>query len=288
MLSGSYRLPIIISVLLHLVLVIMVTLGWSSASDEPRVFKPRYVDAKLYELKPKTIKQASPGKKKPVKEDVQPQVRELEQQKSSALAKQKADAKQKEEAKQKAEAQQKAAAKKKAEAEAKKKADAQKAADAKKKAEAEAKKSAEAKKKADALKKAQAERNAKEAEEKRRQQEIASALAEEEALLTAEVSDAVAQSYIAMIVDRIGRNWSRPPSARRGMICELRIQLIPTGEVVSVVVTKSSGNSAFDRSAEQAVRKAERFPELQKLDSADFDRNFRQINITFDPQDLRL
>lgn len=287
MLSGSYRLPIFISVLLHLILVLMVTLGWSSASDEPRVFKPRYVDAKLYELKPKTIKQASPGKKKPVKEDVQPQVRELEQQKSSALAEKKADAKQKEEAKQKAEAKQQADAKKKA-ADAKKKADAQKAADAKKKAAADAKKSAEAKKKADALKKAQAERNAKEAEEKRRQQEIASALAEEEALLTAEVSDAVAQSYIAMIVDRIGRNWSRPPSARRGMICELRIQLIPTGEVVSVTVTRSSGNASFDRSAEQAVRKAERFPELQKLDPADFESNFRQINITFDPQDLRL
>src|SRR5690606_4528896 len=99
----------------------------------------------------------------------------------------------------------------------------------------------------------------------RRQQEqqaFEQALAQEE-LQLAEQSYAVeAQSYMSAIAQRIEQNWSRPPSARNGMQCELRIQLVPTGRVVNVDVIKSSGDSLFDRSAVQAVKKAEQFPEV--------------------------
>ena len=67
----------------------------------------------------------------------------------------------------------------------------------------------------------------------------------------------------------------------------LQVQLIPTGEVVSVSVLKSSGDSAFDRSAVNAVEKAGSFPELQKLPSREFERQFRRLRLLFRPEDLR-
>lgn len=94
-------------------------------------------------------------------------------------------------------------------------------------------------------------------------------------------------SYIALIQQTVVNYWSRPPSARNGMECELVVQLIPTGEVVSVTVLRSSGNSAFDASAVNAVKKAGAFPELQKLPSAEFEKNFRRLNLIFRPEDLR-
>jgi len=94
-------------------------------------------------------------------------------------------------------------------------------------------------------------------------------------------------SFIALIQQTVVNYWSRPPSARNGMECELVVQLIPTGEVVNVQVIRSSGNPAFDASAVNAVQKAGAFPELQKLPSAEFEKNFRRLNLIFRPEDLR-
>ena len=88
--------------------------------------------------------------------------------------------------------------------------------------------------------------------------------------------------------ERIESNWSRPPSARRGMVVTLQIQLVPTGQLVSVVVLKSSGNDAFDRSAEQAVRKVGQFENLRDMPSRVFEANFRKLNLEFSPDDLRI
>jgi colicin import membrane protein len=108
--------------------------------------------------------------------------------------------------------------------------------------------------------------------------------AQEQAVATAQEMSA---SYTALIQQTVINYWSRPPSARNGMEAELSIQLIPTGEVVSVTVVRSSGNSAFDRSAVNAVEKAGNFPELQNLPSGEFERTFRRFNLVFRPEDLR-
>ena len=68
------------------------------------------------------------------------------------------------------------------------------------------------------------------------------------------------------------------------MSAKLLVELIPTGEVVAVSVVESSGNAAFDRSAEQAVRRARRFEVPQ--DNAIFEENFRQFYFLFQPEDL--
>jgi colicin import membrane protein len=98
----------------------------------------------------------------------------------------------------------------------------------------------------------------------------------------------IVMSYASWISERVGNSWSRPPSARSGMIVKLRVNLVPTGRVVSVDVVESSGDEAFDRSAVQAVHKAEPYSRLAELESDLFDEQFRQFVFIFNPQDLRL
>ena len=110
----------------------------------------------------------------------------------------------------------------------------------------------------------------------------------ERELQLAENDEQIANSYSTVIRQRVAGNWSRPPSARRGMEAEVLIQLVPTGRVISVTVVKSSGNAAFDHSVEQAVRKAEGFPELKNLEPRVFEQYFRNLRLVFRPEDLRL
>lgn len=100
-------------------------------------------------------------------------------------------------------------------------------------------------------------------------------------------ADEMAASYAALIQQTVVGYWSRPPSARNGMETLLAIQLIPTGEVVSVEILQSSGNAAFDNSALNAVNKAGAFPELQKLPTREFNKTFRRFRLLFKPEDLR-
>ena len=114
--------------------------------------------------------------------------------------------------------------------------------------------------------------------------ELATADAQQQATATAGEMSA---SFVSLIQRTVVNYWSRPPSARNGMECELSIQLIPTGEVVNVTLVRSSGNSAFDSSAVNAVQKAGAFPELQNLPSREFEKNFRRLTLIFKPEDLR-
>ena len=95
--------------------------------------------------------------------------------------------------------------------------------------------------------------------------------------------DVVAATIRATVINR----WTRPPSARNGMVAVLSIQLVPTGEVVGVSVLQSSGNNAFDRSAMNAVERSARFPDVVKLENAVFEDNFRRFQLIFKPEDLR-
>jgi TonB family protein len=117
--------------------------------------------------------------------------------------------------------------------------------------------------------------------------ELSQAMETEEQQQVAMTSDEMAASYAALIRQAVMNYWSRPPSARNGMEVLLALQLIPTGEVVSVTVVKSSGNNAFDRSAINAVQKAGQFPELKNLPSREFEKSFRRLSLLFRPEDLR-
>lgn len=117
--------------------------------------------------------------------------------------------------------------------------------------------------------------------------ELAAAVASEEAARVAVSAEEMAASYAALIQRTVVGYWSRPPSARNGMEALLAVQLVPTGEVVSVNVLESSGNAAFDRSAINAVERAGRFPELSNLPRREFEKTFRRFRLLFRPEDLR-
>lgn len=136
------------------------------------------------------------------------------------------------------------------------------------------------------------ERLERERQEQQRQQEVerqrqaqeaaANAAAQEQAETEAEIT----MAYTAVIHDLVQRNWSRPPSARNDMTAVLRIRLVPTGDVVDVEIVRSSGDLAFDRAAENAVRAVGRFSELQGMPPRMFERSFRSLLLTFRPEDL--
>ena len=118
--------------------------------------------------------------------------------------------------------------------------------------------------------------------DKQRQQETADAAAAE--LATSEFE--MTQSGMAIIQQAVQSVWSRPPSARNGMRAILQIRMLPTGELIDAVITESSGDLAFDRSAENAVYSSAPFRELQVLPINVFNENFRSLSLIFQPEDL--
>lgn len=144
----------------------------------------------------------------------------------------------------------------------------------------------------------QLERERQQERKAQEQQALLDSLAKEREQLDAELAaervarqaaeDEVAkQSFSALIQKRVTDAWSRPPSARNNMVVELTIELIPTGEVINVNVSDSSGNAAFDRSAVRAVNRVGGFPELREMPRRLFDSEFRSFKLAFSPEDLR-
>lgn len=96
----------------------------------------------------------------------------------------------------------------------------------------------------------------------------------------------VVAEYKQKILDVLRQRWNRPPSARNGMSVTLSVSLIPGGEVVSTpVIVKSSGDAAFDRSAQNAVLLASPLP--VPSDPAIFNASFRKFTFVARPEDLK-
>jgi len=125
-------------------------------------------------------------------------------------------------------------------------------------------------------------RQQREAAERARQAEAAEAAAAEAARNEFEL----VQSATGLIQRLVQDHWSRPPSARNGMRAVIQIRMLPTGELLDATITQSSGDPAFDRSAENAVYRAAPFSELQDLPINVFNENFRSLSLIFEPQDL--
>tara|TARA_B100001059_G_scaffold150163_2_gene150019 strand:- start:673 stop:1713 length:1041 start_codon:yes stop_codon:yes gene_type:complete len=103
------------------------------------------------------------------------------------------------------------------------------------------------------------------------------------------IGDQVAASYDDVIRRYVSQQWRRPPTARNGMVVEVRLSMLPTGQITDAVVIRSSGDPGFDQSAVQAVKNVGRIPEMQQLSSenpAEFNRLYRQRNLRFRPEDL--
>ena len=125
-----------------------------------------------------------------------------------------------------------------------------------------------------------------EVRDRQRQQESADAAAAAAAAELATSEFEMVQSGTAIIQQAVQSVWSRPPSARNGMRAILQIRMLPTGELIDALITQSSGDPAFDRSAENAVYSAAPFRELQALPINVFNANFRSLSLIFQPEDL--
>lgn len=122
---------------------------------------------------------------------------------------------------------------------------------------------------------AEAERRAAEARRQRQAQaDLARQLADEERRMAALDSGALAQ-YVALIRQRVERNWVRPPSARVGLECEVFVTQIPGGEVTGVRMGRCNGDDAVRRSIEAAVLRASPLPPPD--DPSLFERNLRFV-----------
>ena len=71
----------------------------------------------------------------------------------------------------------------------------------------------------------------------------------------------LAQQYALAIQAQVTNNWLRPPTARAGLRCTLRIVQIPGGEVITATIAGScNGDEATRRSLEAAVARAGSLP----------------------------
>lgn len=120
-----------------------------------------------------------------------------------------------------------------------------------------------------------------EKEEKERQEKIAAKERLIQQKQQAQEKGAEVQKYQALIKSKVTAKWIIPASYQTGMKCEVLVRLIPSGDVVSVYISKSSGNSVFDRSVEQAVKKSSPLP-LPAASKNLFDE-FREVRLVFSP-----
>jgi len=168
------------------------------------------------------------------------------------------------------------AEKEKAEAQAKAKAKAE--ADAKAKVEAERKRVAEIERKQ--KEEADRRRTAEESQSRAaREEELRRQLAEEEGRTNA-VNSGLLNQWVALIQQRVERNWNRPPSAHPGLECEVRVSQTPGGTVLSAQVTSCNGDAAVKQSIEAAVLRSSPLP--PPSDPSLFERN---LVIVFKPAD---
>ncbi len=147
-----------------------------------------------------------------------------------------------------------------------------------KRAEAERKRVEEIKRKQEeAVKRKRAEEEAK--AQAAREAELQRQLEDEEATMSARGSTAM-QQYMALIQQHVERRWIRPPSAREGLECEVKVVQAPGGAVLSAEVMRCNGDAAVRQSIETAVLRASPLP--QPSDRRLFERTlllvFRPVN----------
>jgi colicin import membrane protein len=105
-----------------------------------------------------------------------------------------------------------------------------------------------------------------------------------QAEIKAQVSD-----YITAITIQIEEKWSRPVELRlmdlSNVEAVVSVELLPTGELQSASIANTSGIENYDQSVLRAIEKVRRFK--VPTDSEVFEAGgFRQLNITFRPEDL--
>jgi len=85
--------------------------------------------------------------------------------------------------------------------------------------------------------------------------------------------------YRGLITKKVERSWVEPAASMRNLSCKVRVRLAPGGWVVDARASRS-GNEVFDRSVENAVKKAEPLPVPKDPQVFEY---MREIEFTFGP-----
>lgn len=276
----------VLSLILHLVVGVLLLFSFeftpqpkTQIHQDVNVVQAVVIDKKQVDLELERIRKIEEEKHKKEKQRLD----ELEKKANNLEKKRKEEEKKLAEAKKKKEQEQK---KLKEEQVRLKKLEKEKA-ELKKKRELEEKKIKEAEAKAEKLKAEDKARQQKIAEEKkiaernRREKELADAMNAEE---TAEQA-----SKDQELINRISNNIKRSIESNFNKVglpddleCELRVRLVPGGDVIDVTIAKSSGHDIFDRRAVNATQKASPLPVPDDVET--FERlDLREIKLYFKP-----
>ncbi|WP_157678287.1 cell envelope integrity protein TolA [Oleiphilus messinensis] len=317
----SYLKSFLFSAGLHLVLIVAITLGWKISLEPDEIAAPKHIKAVIFDasMLEAMRKQVPPPAEVtlPVKpEEKRPEPKKPEEDKQKLLEQQKAQERQKQEA-ERQKAQEKArqetlrkeqeairlkkekdekVRQEKLKKEREEKARREQAQKEKARQEKERQEKLEREREKQALEKRQERERmlaeqarkaredslkqaAEEAEKARKAEEVSRAM---EAQRIAEAS--LLDRYMSLIQSRIRQKWFKPASAEPGMQVYLSIRLLPTGELVSAEVTRSSGNQAFDNSALSAANAIRNYPVPD--DSRVFEKHFRKFTLIFNPKEL--
>lgn len=308
--QAPWKSPLVFSVLLHCGLLVVALVGWDWSSPKEEAH-PRSISATLVMERPETVTPPTPQPDRAAEQRRQEeQRRRQEEQQQAAEAERRRQAERQEQERRRVAAERERQRQADAEEAARRKAEAEAQALARQRAEEERRREQEAARQAEQERqqreqeaRARQEQEARrlEAERRLREQEL-QAIAEraereraQEAQRQAQAAaDAAAREqqvlsekdrYLQLIKSRLNQKWYRPPSATEGMETQLRISLLPTGELVSVELIKGSGNTAFDNAALGAARSVGVYPVPQ--DQETFNRYFRQFTLRFTPRDIR-
>ncbi len=244
--------------------------------------KQQKIAEKRYQDKLKRKKIADKKKKKAALKKAQQEKKRQQAEKKAAIQRKKeAIRKKAEKEKRKKEAKRKKAEKEKRKIEQRKKAEKKKAQEVEKKRKIEKKRKAKARAKA---------KEKREIEEKRKAEKQREADSEHQAELKRQAlqdeaikeirSKGIIKRHVALIQQKIERNWRQPLGSPKRLECRIKIVLVAGGRVTSVSIIKSSGNLSFDRSVENAVRRASPLP--VPTDNVLF-KKFEVMRLLFDP-----
>lgn len=278
---SSYTLPIIFAIIVHVIGALLLFSQWPDFNKKKLPPVPKFITASVVQEQNQVVKKQQEKKRKQAvrekKRKQEAQKRKLKQEaekKKKRLLAQKKRAQAIKKAKQleKKRAQQKKLAKAKKQAEQKKLAE--------KKKRAEQQRLAEEQRKKKAWEQELLEKRALEEAEKELQREVAEAIeAERQAAITDDFSSQIKQHVTAM--------WNYPHSVTNpNLEVKVRVTLLPTGQVMGVVIISSSGQAVLDESVEKAIYAASPLPVPE--DSAVFEKQFRRFTMKFRPEDAVL
>ena len=254
--SQSYTLAIIVSLLLHACVAVLLLWKWPEAKKimEPA---PKHVTAEVIQV------ESAAEKERKVKVEKQRKQREAEVQQLKRQQEMKAKQQAEEKKKQQQALKEKALAEQRAK---------EKAVQEKKKVEQDKQKAKQKQQQQESLLenvlKEERLREQKEQQEAQRQADQRAAT--------------IASEFTEQIRAHVSSYWSYPSVVRPGDEVAVTIRLVPTGEVVSVQLLKSSGNALLDSSVLQAVRKASPLPVPK--DIRVFEKDFRNFTMKFRPE----